>query len=98
MSEVGAPCTPSCETRCIDCWAKPEVDTDTRVRLTYAYRGLNRRGVAETGTLESARGPAAFTERRFQQGWRSLTVTMGEVEVARIERLGGPRRWWAEAP
>jgi hypothetical protein len=63
-----------------------------RDRVTYVWQGVNRRGVAERGTLESVRGPAAFVERRFREGWRALTVTLDGVEVARIEKVAGRRR------
>lgn len=76
---------------------EPRGDSITR------YRGVNRRGRAEVGTISGGRDRVAWwVEHLFDKGWRSLSVTIDGEEVGGIGRVdpyatNGPRTWWAES-
>ena len=64
---------------------------------TIRYRGTNRYGTGTTGRM-AVHDLAAWVERLYQQGWKSLTVTDDSgTEVAGISKPGRKRIWWAES-
>lgn len=70
----------------------------------YAYRGIDRRGNARIGRIETP--PAQWVERCFDAGWQQLIVAHLDADFAKGDRSVGeivagatarPRTWWAEA-
>jgi hypothetical protein len=76
-------------------------------RPIYRWTGVDPRGEARHGSIVTPDGLAAFTEARFNRGWRELRVCAGpgtvppDIRESPIAAIGpngdGNRVWWAEA-
>lgn len=76
----------------------PDSPCASAATIPVFWKGVDRAGNARGGHafIESA---AKFVEERYEQGWRSLTVTSRGEEVGGIANDGWNnqphlRRWW----
>lgn len=62
---------------------------------TIRFKGVDRNGSARCGNTTTGDLPG-WVRKRYGQGWRSLTVTCGEIEAAGIGISGVTcrRMWW----
>lgn len=66
--------------------------------MTYHYAGTDSRGVGRTGTTDE--NPAAFADRAYRNGWRSMRMITNDDEARPVAEVGrddeGRRLWWGE--
>lgn len=62
------------------------------------YLGTDRKGAGVGGVLVLVTGATLgiFVERKFKQGWKSLTVKRGGRVVGEVFQASHKRVWWSE--